>query len=366
MARVLFGMLLLGHGLIHIIGFLGEWNLGLPAFLRENRLIPLSDTSAKTAGIMWLISAFLWLGITLLYFQGKDDFWKVALVTVIISQLLIIVYWPYARFGTIMNILVLGVVIAGIARTTFERNVNREWVRLAAAGSTKVITLNDADLPPIVKKWLLATKSKKQVPSRVTLTQQGAMRSKASAAWMSFNAQQYYTVNPPGFIWSSQIKAAPMITIAGRDKFEKGKGNMIIKPLYIHTLANTSGPEIDQGTMLRYMGELIWFPEAAAMQYFTWEQIDSTSAELTMTYNGISAKGVFTFDVSGLVRSFSAERFGDFNGQFRKETWEVRIVEHSLINDHLIGSKCEVTWKLKEGDFTWLKLEVKDITYQFN
>ena len=105
------------------------------------------------------------------------------------------------------------------------------------------------------------------------------MRSKSSADWMSFSAAQHYTINPPGFIWNSQIHAG-MMTIAGRDKFGNGKGNMLIKPFYIYTLADTSGPEMDQGTMLRYMGELMWFPEAAVMDYFHWEEIDSTSAAL--------------------------------------------------------------------------------------
>ena len=141
---------------------------------------------------------------------------------------------------------------------------------------------------------------------------------------------------------------------------------MLIKPLYIYALANTSGQEIDQGTMLRFMGELIWFPEAAVMDYFHWEAIDSLSASLSMTYNGVTAKGTFTFDENGLVKSFSAQRFGDFEGEFRKETWEVKVTEHQEINGHIIASKCDVTWKLKEGDFTWLKLEVKDVRYEYD
>ncbi len=127
----------------------------------------------------------------------------------------------------------------------------------------------------------------------------GAMRSKPTADWMSFSATQHYTINPPGFIWNSQINAGSMIAIVGRDKFENGRGNMLIKPFYLYTLANSSGPEIDQGAMLRYMAELMWFPEAAVMDYFHWEAIDSTSATLTMTYSGVSEKGTSPLTKTG-------------------------------------------------------------------
>jgi len=366
MVRIVFGVLLFGHGLIHLIGFISEWNLGLPSFLKGNTLISLSESAARLAGIMWLVAGSLWLVISILYFLGKDYFWKIAVINLVISQLLIIAYWPYAEFGTIMNVITLAVVMVNIARTNFERRISREWSGLvASARKTAVKQKENSHLPPLINNWLLATKGTQMIPSRVIVTQQGSMRSKPAGPWMSFNATQHYTVDPPGFIWSSQIEAAHMITIAGRDKFEDGKGNMIIKPLYLYKIADTSGPEMDQGTMLRFMGELIWFPEAATMDYFRWEKINSTSAAVTMTFNGTTAKGVFTFDDNGLVKSFSAERFGNFDGQFRKEMWEVRVIEHREINGHLIGNKCEVTWNLKEGDFTWLKLEVNDVSYEF-
>lgn len=361
MVRILFGILLIGHGLIHSIGFFSEWNLGRPSFLRSNMLIPLNDTGARIAGVMWLIAGLLWIAIGILYFLKKQFYWKAALVALAISQLLIIIYWPYAQFGTIMNVMVLAVIMVNNARTKFEENVDHEWDLMLDRANKNIFTSTDrSTLPPVVNKWLLATKSRKVVPSRVILTQQGTMQSKPSGAWMKFNANQYYTIDPPGFIWDAQINTGP-ITIGGRDKFEDGKGNMRIKPLYLYTLADTSGPEMDQGTMLRFMGEIIWFPEVATMDYFQWEAIDDNSASLTMTYKGNAAKGVFTFDDNGLVKSFSAERFGTFDGKLRKEMWEVRITEHNLVDGHFIGNKCEVTWKLKEGDFTWMKLEVTDI-----
>ena len=368
MLRILFIALLFVHGLVHLTGFYSEWKLGSSSTLSGKTLFALNNNEARISGVIWLIAGLTWLTAGLLYFLKRDSFWIPAFVAIVISQILIIFYWHDAKFGTIANAIILVVVIISIARASFNKSVDRELSTMfevshkaAPSGQT-----SRASLPPIVAKWLEVTKSTNAIPSKVWLIQDGAMRSKPSAEWMSFSAAQHYTINPPGFIWNSQINAGPMITIAGRDKFENGRGNMLIKPLYIFSLANSSGQEIDQGTMLRYMGELIWFPEAAVMDYFHWEAIDSTSATLSMTYNGVSAKGTFTFDGNGQVKSFSAQRFGDFDGEFRKEEWQVKVTEHNMINGHLIGTKCEVTWKLKEGDFTWLMIDVKDISYEFD
>ncbi|MFP3361349.1 DUF6544 family protein, partial [Planococcus sp. SIMBA_143] len=74
------------------------------------------------------------------------------------------------------------------------------------------------------------------------------------------------------------------------------------------TVADSSGPEIDQGTMLRYLAETIWFPSAALNDYIIWKHIDENNAEATMTYGDISATGVFTFNSEGDPTHFEAER----------------------------------------------------------
>ena len=99
---------------------------------------------------------------------------------------------------------------------------------------------------------------------------------------MSVQAEQYFTTENPGFIWKARIKVAPFIHIAGRDKYENEKGNMLIKLLSLFTVANSEGKEIDQGTMLRYLAEMAWFPTAVINDYITWEELDDHNAKATI------------------------------------------------------------------------------------
>ena len=77
---------------------------------------------------------------------------------------------------------------------------------------------------------------------------------------------------------------------------------------------DAKGKEIDQGALLRYLGEIVWVPSAALSDYITREEMDSITARATMSYGGITASGIFKFDENGAFVSFEADRY-----YYRKE-----------------------------------------------
>ena len=84
---------------------------------------------------------------------------------------------------------------------------------------------------------------------------------------MPFIAEQYFTANPPSFIWVASMKTFPLLSIKARDMYMEDKGNMYIRlPLFIN-IADARGHEIDQGSLLRYLAEMVWFPTAFLSEY---------------------------------------------------------------------------------------------------
>ena len=82
--------------------------------------------------------------------------------------------------------------------------------------------------------------------------------------------------------------------------------------------------------MLRYLGEIVWVPSAALSDYITWEEMDSTTARATMSYEGITASGIFKFDENGAFVSFEAGRY-----YYRKEGYgplRLRITRNSKVS----------------------------------
>jgi hypothetical protein len=138
---------------------------------------------------------------------------------------------------------------------------------------------------------------------------------------------------------------------------------MLMKIMSLKTIADASGPEIDQGALLRYLAETMWVPTAVLSDHIGWEHIDSHSAIATMKYAGVYASGGFTFNDKGEITEFTAERYGDFDGKCRMETWLAKATDYKEFNGFIALSKGRITWKLKTGDFERYRFEVKEMEY---
>jgi len=350
MFRLLMSVLLAIHALIHLIG------------LRKSP----THYPNKILEVAWFTASILILMAACLYFQDNAWFWLPATVGMLLSQLLIVLHWAEAKWGTLLNLVVLLAIIFSLAKLRFQSMVDTEIYHLHQTAAPVVYRITDeqlSSLPPVVQKWLTHTRVPGHEFSNTThVVQHGFMRTSSQGPWMPFDAEQYFTIDPPAFVWAASIHANTFVDIAGRDKWQDYTGNMVIKAASLIPLANSSGREIDQGTMIRYMAELIWFPHAATSNLFTWKQTDTDNASITMTGKDGVVSGLYTFNADGLPIRFEAQRYGDFEGVFRKETWSVTITSYKHFNGILMPNKSEVTWKLKEGDFTWLKLEVVELT----
>lgn len=356
--RYLFSILLIAHGLIHWMGF-------LKAF-RYAEISQLTQPISKPAGLFWLITSFLWLVAALLIILHKDFWWMVAAPALILSQWLILSSWQDAKYGTIANVLVLIAGIFAFGQWSYNRLISIEIESFLPTKTQARIVTGDqlSTLPAVVQNWLKRSNVVgKEAANFVHLNQKGQMKTKPDGNWLPFKAEQYFTVEKPGFIWTADIQAAPMIHIVGRDKYEHGKGNMLIKIQSLFPIANATGPEIDQGSMLRYLAEIGWFPSAALNNYIQWDAVDSTSAKATMQYGAITASGIFRFNKEGDLLSFEAKRYYDRKEGATLEDWWIENKTWKEMQGIRIPIQSEVTWKLKNGDFNWLKLEITAIEY---
>lgn len=365
MIRLIFSSILVLHGLLHLVGFAKEWDIGSQGELSGKTFIDLSGNGSRIAGSLWLITGALFLATAVLFLLRREWYWLPAAVGLLISQTLIIIYWKDARYGTFVNIIVFVVVLFAAAAMLFGQAVKREvkLLQSQALKDDKIVTEEMLSaLPQNVQRWLRHTAvAGSKNPNIIRIMQKGSMRSKPGGKWMPFSAVQYFSIDPPAFVWDARIKVTPFIDIAARDRYHNGSGHMLIKPMYIFTAANSSGKEMDQGTMLRYLAEMAWFPQAAVSPYLRWEALNDRQSKVTMSYGGIQASGTYSFDEAGNVTAFEARRYGDFGGIYRKETWSINVTGYQTFNNRLIGNTSEVTWKLKEGDFKWLILEVTAI-----
>lgn len=369
MIRLLFVALIVTHGLIHLIGFVREFKLASIDQFSGQTLLPLSATMSKLSGIAWLITTVIWVTTAIIFVFKKEWWWAPGFVALCFSQLLIILYWQDAKFGTIANVIILLVMLTAWGTQRFDQMVKQEVLALYSNVKTDVKTSSTdqiSALPSPVQKWLHrsgALKSKQLFSTH--LKQRGQMRTKPDGKWMAVEAEQFFTVNSPGFVWAADVKAAPFLYLKGRDLYKNGRGNMLIKAMSLVPVVDSRGPEIDQGSMLRYLAEIIWFPTAALSDYIRWEEKDQNTAIATMRFEGLEASGIFRFNEAGDVSSFEAKRYYDRKGGATLESWLVEMDKSGFrtFEGIRIPAKSSVTWHLESGDFTWFQLEITDLEY---
>lgn len=362
-------LLLAVHGLIHLLGFVKEFNLATVTGFSPQTIIPLSKPASLFTGVLWGLTCAAFLTTAAVFLLHKTWWWMPAFAAVLLSQALIVLYWKDAKWGTIANLLVFLPALVSFAEWRFTKGVNEEVDHLLSApvASSSIITKeNIAHLPLPVQKWLSASGVVgKQSVQFVRLKQKGLMRLKPeSNTWVEGTAEQYFRWDEPSFIWQVKMNMMPLVPVKGRDRIVDGKAAMTIKAFSLFNIVNESGNQkLNKSALQRILSESCWNPSAAVSPFIKWETISENSARATMTYKGVSGDVTFVFSENGNLKACQADRYKDSNDSAQLEKWEVVTKRYGVLDGIRMPVESEVTWKLKEGDFTWYKLVINELEY---
>jgi hypothetical protein len=217
------------------------------------------------------------------------------------------------------------------------------------------------DLPEPVQRYLHYTGvvGKPHVRT-VHLKQRGKMRPTASGGWLPLDAEQFYSVQPPGFVWDGTLHMGPLPLARARDRYADGRGNMLIRAGGIYPVADASGAETDQGSMMRYLSEMIWFPTAFLGDNISFTAIDAQSAQVTLTDHGRSASGTLYVDLEGRLAGFLAQRYRMGYGL---ATWWAPVTEYGELAGLKLPMRGQAAWKLPEGDLMYFDVAISELEY---
>lgn len=236
-------------------------------------------------------------------------------------------------------------------------NVEREVDELLAGARAPVPAAGVEALPDPVQRWLRwSGAADAAMPGTVRLLQEGEFRTGEKRGWAPFRADQYFSLDPPGFVWRVRMRFAPFVSVTGRDRWVDGDASMRMRLLGLVPVVDSSGPDLAQGAMLRWLGEIIWFPQAALLQRIAWEAVDDHSARATLTAGGQSAAETFVFDGKGRPVELRADRFNDA----RKETlpWVNRNEEFGELGGLRVPVAGEALWAYEDGEFPYIRWRI--------
>lgn len=256
------------------------------------------------------------------------------------------------------GIVVLSLLVIVIGSLVFRGRISREVNRLMSMEKGTVPGVIRADklnrFPAPVKRYLsYAGVADKRELLRLRISQKGEIRTDRDQKWMPFRAEQFISTATPGFLWRANT-----FPILVRDMFDGKKGSMRINLLGLRNLAVAETRKIDQGALMRYLGEMVWYPTAFLRDEITWYPMDEKSAMAVIKAGNTTAEGVFHFNALGQVETFTAKRYREIHGHFELDKWTAQMEEYREAEGFKIPFKGTVTWKLQEGDLDYFRFEL--------
>jgi hypothetical protein len=264
-----------------------------------------------------------------------------------------------------------GIVFATVAVTLwngwrFDSVIGNEVRRLGAAAKATPGIITEAMLAPLPEPaqryfhytGVVGT----QIPAIVTLRQTGRIRGTPDARWMTLEAIETYSTTPPAFVWRAWFPRRLLPMVFGRDKYLDGEGAIAMKVLGTFTVADERGPELKSAGLMRYLNEMMWFPAAFLGSTVRIAASDSPDAfNVSISDRGEEATATIFVGRDGSIQNFRAVRYDTSTRAM--QTWETPITgqgKRAGLNLPVAGA---AVWKRPSGDFTYIELEIGDVTY---
>ena len=169
--------------------------------------------------------------------------------------------------------------VASANAVRFERRVAREVREMRGGTDAALLDRGAPGLPDPVRRYLnTALGSRQRAVRTVRFHHGGTFRTSLDGTWLAIRGEQHFTADPPGFIWWGRVHMFPGMWVDARDRSVNGIGNMLVKVESSFTVADSSGAEMDQGSLVRLLCEMPWFPTAFLDgRYVQWSPSTNTA-----------------------------------------------------------------------------------------
>jgi hypothetical protein len=258
-----------------------------------------------------------------------------------------------------------------VGNRRFDGKVKTRVMEMAsAAGSenSQIFSPHElADVPEPVRRYL-----EKSIPAghplilttRVSHIGRFRMREETDK-WHEMAATEYFTGHPPGFVWDAHIAMAPLVSVRVVDTYMKGTGSLTARILGLITIAESAGdPELDEGALMRYLAESVWFPTTLLpSDFLTWTPGDDQSATASLTDGENEVRLTFSFNDLDEIVSATAQRYRQEGNDYTLRDWTVSYDNYATRDGLRIPLSGKVTWHLPEGEHAYWEGRIVDIEF---
>lgn len=265
-----------------------------------------------------------------------------------------------------------GVALVSLADGLWNLETRRGFRRLRAprrdTGGSRFSRDDLAGLPGPVQRYFEFALLPGQPHVRNARFRQAGDFAMQPGSWSPFTAVEYFSVEPPGFLWDARITMARVLPLYVRDGYVAGEGALdgtVAGLVPVVHLRGTSS--IASGELLRYLAEAPLFPTALLPRDgLSWTAIDDNTAHVTLTDGATTVSGDVHFGEHGEIVRFSAMRDGIFDGIILSKEWVGYFRDYRRMHGMMIPTWAEVEWVMPEGPQPYWRGRIIDAEYDFD
>jgi hypothetical protein len=359
-----FALLLVVHGLIHLLGVAKAFGLA--------DLPQLTQPISPLLGTLWLLAALLFVSAAAALFVWPRGWWAIGACAIVVSMSAIVPSWTDAKFGTIGNLVALiGVVFGFLAhgpvslRATYERDVHRALAHVAPA---EPVTDGDlARLPAPVQRYLRMADVVGQPRVRnFHVRMHGRIRNGRDASWMPLRAEQYNVIGPPTrlFYFTGSMFAIP---VQGYHRYVGPSATMTVKAAALVPVVQASGTEMDQGETVTMFNDMcVMAPATLIDPAIVWEPVDDRTVRASFTNAGHTIRAELVFNEAGELTNFRSDdryQISPDGKSVRKVPWSTPLAHYRSFGPVRLASGGEARWHEPDGDYAYIELTFDDVRY---
>jgi len=360
--KTVISILVFLHGAIHLLGFIKAFQ-----FAKVEQLnIPIS----KALGVLWLLAFILFLVAGVLYLLNSSQWSVIAILSVVISTVLILFSWNDAKFGMLPNVIILLVAIIAFAISNFHNKfVSDKNEAFEKSLSYEIPILSDSDikdLPIPVQNYIRLTGSigKPQVQNFKAVFE-GKIRKNEQSEWMTFNCDQQNFIAVPTrlFFMHARMKGLPVV---GYHHFKNGKAVMDIRLFSLLKVQYAQGNEMDISETVTFFNDMCFMAPATLIdKRIKWIETKANAVECSFSHNGKTIHASLIFNSKGeLVNFISNDRYAyGENGTMTRIPWQTPIKAYQFANGYYLTSLAQMIYNYPQGDFCYGEFKLKNIQY---
>lgn len=360
--RWVFVAVMLIHGFIHSMGVVRAFHLA--------EVPGLTQPISRVAGGLWLAAA---LGIVAAALLPIRWLWIVGTIALLLSQAAIISAWSEARFGTLVNIVLLAGVLYSFAAygPVSLRTEYRACVRTALAGPLTADLVSEEDiasLPEPIQRYLRLTGSVgKPKISNFRATWRGQIRGGAKEPWMAFTAEQHngYGAGPSRLFFMDAVMMGLPVDVFHR--FLGGEATFRVRVLSLVPMVTAKGPQMTRAETVTLLNDMVLLAPAALLDAdVAWEPVDSNRVRVRYTRNAQTVSAELIFDDTGELIDFISDdrlRASADGTSFTAQRWSTPASDYRMFGERRVIGHGEAWWHEPDGAFPYLELDLVDIEY---